>query len=235
MSPASERSSLWHGPPDRSPRGSVADPDPLTASWNALSVNRAERYLRTEDHPSLGSRELLADVLRRLGGRGAFSVLDLGCGNAQLYEYFKSIGLPCRYTGADFSEPLLDAAREIHRGDPNASFVQTDIATLSGLTGSWDVAIFSHVIEMLSAPEDALRAARERARAVVIRFFEPPEFETDVVELRFMDVGEGRTVPYLRRKMSRDHYRLILHKLGCRKVDVYRDDTAKDQVHVLHF
>jgi hypothetical protein len=107
--------------------------------------------------------------------------------------------------------------------------------TLEGVEGRWDVAVFSHVIEILSGPEDALRAARDRAEFVAIRFFEPPEFDTDVVELRHMEVGEGRMVPYLRRKMSRDHYRLILSRIGCRRVELYRDDMSKDQVHLLRF
>ena len=52
--------------------------------------------------------------------------------------------------------------------------------------------------------------------------------------LRWLDVGADKQVPYLRRKMSRDYYRLILSRLGCSKVDIYRD-TTKDQIHVLHF
>ena len=213
----------------------MADHDPLAASWNAWTVRRARAYLRTDDAPSVGSRELLADVLRRLAGRRPFSLLDLGCGNAQLYEYLKQVDLTCTYTGVDFSGPLLDAAREIHAGDPSASFAEADITALSGVTGTWDFAVFSHVIETLSAPEDALSAARRRASTILIRFFEPPDFDTDIVELRHMEVGDGRMVPYLRRKMSRDYYRLMLSHLGCRKVDVYDDETSGDQVHVLHF
>jgi hypothetical protein len=88
---------------------------------------------------------------------------------------------------------------------------------------------------MLSSPERSLLKARTFAGLIIIRFFEPPDFETDTVELRDMDIGEGRTVPYIRRKMSRDYYRLILTKLGCTSVDVYRAESAKDQVHVLHY
>jgi SAM-dependent methyltransferase len=213
----------------------VAEHDPLAQSWSAWSPARARSYLRTADSASLGSRELLGDVLRGLRASGELTIIDLGCGNAQLYEYLKRTGLECSYTGVDVSEPLLDAAREIHDADPRASFLRADLMTLEGVRGLWDVAIFSHVIEILSGPEDALRAARDRARTIAIRFFEPPEYDTDIVELRHMDVGEDRTVPYLRRKMSRDYYRLILSRIGCSSVDVYRDETSKDQVHLLHF
>jgi hypothetical protein len=70
---------------------------------------------------------------------------------------------------------------------------------------------------------------------VLIRFFEPPEFDVDTVELREMDVGGDRKVPYLRRKMSRDFYRLILANLGVSRVEIFQADGDKDQLHVLHF
>ena len=58
--------------------------------------------------------------------------------------------------------------------------------------------------------------ARGRAGTIVIRFFDPPEFETDIVELCKMEVGERRMVPDLRCNMSRDYYRLIVADIGCR-------------------
>ena len=106
---------------------------------------------------------------------------------------------------------------------------------IGSITGAYDVAIYSHVIEILSSPERSLLRAKTFAKRIIIRFFEPPEFDTDTVELREMDVGDGRTVPYIRRKMSREYYRFLLSKLGCISVDVYRDETAKDQVHVLYY
>ena len=209
--------------------------DELRRSWSALSAGRSRGFLRTEDAPSVGSKGLLTDVLHRHGGKDRLSLLDIGCGNAQLYEYFRSAGLECVYTGVDYSDPLLEAARGAHGDDPSASFMVADAETLDGVRGHWDVAIFSHVLEILGAPEDALRAAHRVADAIAIRFFEPPLFESDVVELRHLDVGGGRTVPYIRRKMSSDHYRLILARIGCRRVDVYQETSAKDQVHLLHF
>ena len=86
---------------------------------------------------------------------------------------------------------------------------------------------------MLESPELSLREAKKVTNRILIRFFEPPEFEVDTVELREMDLGFGN-VPYLRRKMSSSYYNLILANINCRRVDVYRDAT-KDQVHLLHF
>jgi SAM-dependent methyltransferase len=212
----------------------------LERSWSSFSRGLAAKYLKSHGHPSPTSKHLLVDVLEGLGsgvlglGSRPLSILDLGCGNAQLYEYFKERGLRCTYTGVDFSIPLLDVARANHANDQSATFMADDVVELGNVQGRFDVALYSHVLEMISSPERSLRQASELARLVVIRFFEPPEFEEDTVELREMEVGESETVPYLRWQLSRDHYRLMLSRTGCRRVDVYRDVT-KDQVHVLHY
>ncbi len=204
----------------------------LSDSWNSFPPEVAAQYLKTYGHPSVSSKALLVDVLRQLTAKVATpSIIDLGCGNAQLGEYFSEQDYQCAYTGVDFSDVLLDAGR---RALPNAKFVKDDVNTLEQIKGRYDVALYSHVVELLSAPEDSLAAARRVADVIVIRFYEPPEFDRDSIELRWLDVGADKQVPYLRRKMSRDYYRLILSRLGCSKVDVYRD-TTKDQIHVLHF
>jgi ubiquinone/menaquinone biosynthesis C-methylase UbiE len=203
----------------------------LRESWNAFSPEVAAAYLKTVGHPASGSKQILLDVIRSLSENARPAVLDLGCGNGQLLEFFKEKGLACDYTGVDFSAALLAVAR---RQNPEATFIQGDVNRLSTLvSGRFDFVIYSHVIEMLESPELSLHEAKKATNRVLIRFFEPPEFEVDTVELREMDLGLGK-VPYLRRKMSRSYYQLILANAGCKRVDVYRD-VSKDQVHVLYF
>jgi SAM-dependent methyltransferase len=204
-------------------------------SWGSLTRQRATEYLKTYGAPSVGSKQLLLEVIREQVADRPVSLIDLGCGNAQLYEFFREQELDCDYTGVDVSEPLLQVARSNHEADPHAHFVISDVNTLDGVAGRFDVAIYSHVLEILSAPERSLLAARALAGCIMIRFFEPPEAEHDLVEVRELETGDGGLVPYLRRTMGRDYYRLILSKLGCTRVDVYQDETAKDQVHVLHY
>ena len=205
----------------------------VNKSWGAFSPEVALAYLKTFGHPAQGSKLILLDILAKISNlQGNPSVLDLGCGNGQLYEYFKSHGLTCEYTGIDFSEILLSVARS---RNPEAKFIKGDINQLSTLVNKkFDYIIYSHVIEMLESPELSLLEAKKVTDCVLIRFFEPPEFEVDTVELREMDLGKGH-VPYLRRKMSKSYYQLILANVGCRRVDVYRDNSSKDQVHVLYF
>ena len=204
----------------------------LSDSWNAFSPEIASNYLKTYGHPSVSSKTLLLEVLLQLSKQLVRPrVIDLGCGNGQLGEYFLEEGFDCDYTGVDFSDILLEAGCHAL---PHAKFIKDDVNTLTSVVGNFDIAFYSHVIELLSAPEQSLAAAKRIANKVVIRFYEPPEFEIDSVELKWMEVGSESLVPYLRRKMSRDYYRLILSRLGCKSVDIYRD-TTKDQVHVLHF
>lgn len=203
----------------------------LKNSWGSFTQKAAKDYLKTFGSPSMESKLILSDVLHDLSGGKCLSVIDLGCGNANLAEYLAEKKLNFKYTGVDFSDALLDAAKVIY---PHADFICDDVNSLEGVTEKYDVAVYSHVIEMLSSPERTLLAAKQFAKKIVIRFFEPPEFEVDSVELLDMDVGGETRVPYLRRKMSKDYYRLILSKMGCTRVDVYKDNY-KDQVHVLHY
>lgn len=207
----------------------------LERSWSAFSPEIAKRYLDGYGHPSLRSKELLGDLLLELAANQPLKLAEIGCGNGQLLSYFRERKLACSYVGVDFSSSLLAAARERFAGDDTAQFIHDDAQTLDHVRGHFDFVIYSHVIEILSDPELSLRRASKLAPHVIIRFFEPPVFDTDTVELREMEVGNGVSVPYLRRKMSRDFYRLILANSGCTRVDVYQADGDKDQIHLLRY
>ena len=204
----------------------------LSDSWNAFSPDIAKEYLKTYGHPSVSSKALLVDVLKQYtSAKENPRIIDLGCGNAQLGEFFLEKRFQCAYTGVDFSDVLLEVGRQAL---PQADFIKDDVNTLSQIEGRYDVGLYSHVVELLTSPEESLLAARKLCDLIVIRFYEPPEFESDSVELRWMEVGQDQQVPFLRRKMSRDYYRLLLTKIGCSRVDIFRD-ASKDQVHVLSF
>jgi SAM-dependent methyltransferase len=203
----------------------------LERAWGSFSRERAAGYLTTYGHPSPESRAIVADVLSRLAAKGQISLADLGCGNGGMCGYLHESGVRVRYTGVDFSGPLLEAAREAH---PEATFVQDDVEKLVNLEGPFDVVLYSHVLEMLGSPQASLERAAQLARTIVVRFFEPPDGEVDMVDIREMDVGD-RLVPYIRRTMSRDYYRLILAHAGCEAIEIYRCESAVDQVHVLRF
>jgi predicted TPR repeat methyltransferase len=202
--------------------------DILKESWGSFTQKLSKVYLNGYGHPSDYSKKMVVDILKGKFS-GSFSLLDLGCGNAHLAGFFRDNQLPVAYTGVDFSDALLNAARE---KNPKDQFVCDDVNSLEKLTKTYDVALYSHVIEMLGEPEASLMAACKKAPLIMIRFFEPPVFNSDCVEIKEMDVGDNKKVPYLRRKMSADYYRMICEKCGVKKVEVYSDHTTKDEIHI---
>lgn len=206
--------------------------DTLNLSWNSFSSNIAEGYLKTIGYPSINSKKILTNIIQNISHGRKVSIIDIGCGNAQLYEYFKEHRLNCEYTGVDFSQPLLKVA---HKNNPDAQFILDDVNLLQNVSKKYDIAIYSHVVEMLSSPESSLLAAKKRANLIIIRFFEPPEFNNSIVELREMSVGEKKKVPYIRWKISKDYYKLMLKKLKCKKLKIIKDPYSKDQIHIIHY
>jgi ubiquinone/menaquinone biosynthesis C-methylase UbiE len=205
--------------------------DTLKSSWGSFSKDIAGKYLKSFGHPSQASKKLLSDILKTQFDDG-LKIVDLGCGNANLAEFLHGQGLQFAYHGVDFSEILLDAARTAY---PNGTYICDDVNKLTKVPTGFDVACYSHVIEMLPSPESSLMAASKIADKIVIRFFDPPEEREDWVELLEMDIGNDKKVPYLRRKMSLAYYQLILHRIGCKSVDIYHTDSDRDQIHILHF
>ena len=84
----------------------------ISKSWNSLSKEIASEYLKSFGSPAKGSNEIIKDIFPKLiKNKINPKILDLGCGNGHLYKYFKSSGLNLKYTGVDFSRPLIEAAR----------------------------------------------------------------------------------------------------------------------------
>jgi len=206
----------------------------LVKSWSAFPETIARTYMKGFGSPDLSTKREVRRIIKEISGNSNIRLIEFGCGNAQMYEYLKE-EVEITYTGVDFSEPLIEAARLNINNDKNVELVAGDICEFDKKDNTYDMVLFSHVIEMLSSPSQALAKAKELAPIILIRFFEAPTYEHDLVELLDMDVGKDQKVPYLRRKMGSDYYKLILQKLGCNKVDVYAvNPTCKDQVHVLY-
>jgi SAM-dependent methyltransferase len=207
----------------------------LKDSWSAFDRKIADIYLDGYGYPSVRSKELMASLLKDLYGQRSFRLADLGCGNGHLYGYFRSQELNCCYTGYDFSHVLLQSASAKYPGDESVRFIEADLQDLEMPAEPTDIALFSHVLEMLPSPEVALLIAKRIAPLVMVRFFEPPEHPHDLTELRMMAVGRETPVPYLRRSMSLGYYNYLLSAVGCTNVDVHQVNGDKDQVHLLTF
>ncbi|AVY68056.1 methyltransferase domain-containing protein [Xanthomonas translucens] len=64
-----------------------------------------------------------AQLCTLIGGDGAFSVNDLGCGYAALYDYLRARHAGVDYAGFDVSADMVAAAATRHAAQPNARFV----------------------------------------------------------------------------------------------------------------
>jgi ubiquinone/menaquinone biosynthesis C-methylase UbiE len=208
----------------------------LKDSWSAFDRKIADIYLDGYGSPSSRGKELVASLLLETFCKSAFSLADFGCGNGHLYGHFRDRGLNLRYTGYDFSNVLLEAGRAKYPGDGNVSFVEADVNDPEMHGEPCDVALFSHVLEMLASPEKSLLAAKRLAPLIMIRFFEPPAAQYDVTDVRMLDLGPDKApLPYLRRTMSEGYYQYLLNAIGCTRVDIHKVDGDKDQVHMLRF
>lgn len=199
-------------------------------SWNSIPKLISKEYLDGFGHPSISSRNLLIDIIKKINLDKNLNLIDIGCGNGNLLKYLKLNDLNVNYTGVDFSEPLITAAKQLH---PNDNFIIDDVSMLTNISTTYDIAVYSHVIECLSSPDRALTRGAEIAKLIIIRFCEPPVFEFDEIEIRTLNFGE-ENFPYLRRKMSKSYYQLILSRLSIKEVHVYNDINSNDQVHILY-
>ncbi len=124
-----------------------------------LAINRqfyqtfAEAFDATRQRVQPGVAQVLERLLETLP-RGA-RILDLGCGNGQVARELARRGFRGTYVGVDFSEGLLEAARETCQVSENLtglSFFQRDLTAPDwelGLEGLFDVvlafAVFHHL------------------------------------------------------------------------------------------
>ncbi|MCU1594806.1 MAG: SAM-dependent methyltransferase [Frankiales bacterium] len=101
--------------------------------------------------------QLVAEQVRR-HVTGAADVLDLGCGAALVAD--RLADLPLRYVGLDYGGHHIETAARRHAaGAPGllqASFVRSDAEHLPFTDASFDVVVWSEVIEHLMRPELAV-------------------------------------------------------------------------------
>jgi SAM-dependent methyltransferase len=102
-------------------------------------------------------REFALDVVRSYEEP---RVLDVGCGSARVGELALEAGAS-RYVGVDFSEPMLDLARErLARFDDRVELLHGDFRTVA-LYGSFDVVLALGFFDYQGDPEPYVRRMAE--------------------------------------------------------------------------
>jgi hypothetical protein len=108
-------------------------------------------------------QELRFRVLCDIGVEAGDSLLDVGCGFADLKDWVERWRCPVRYTGIDLSPDLLEAAGREH---PDVRLVCGDIFDLESDSGSFDWVLLS------GALNEALMDEGRYARSVIDRMFQ---------------------------------------------------------------
>jgi len=81
-------------------------------------------------------------ILSEIGNQSNRSILDIGCGFGDFYEFLKQKGLHVQYTGYDISSKLIDIAQ---KGHPEATFIVEDILEESSVN-KFDYIVSSGVL-----------------------------------------------------------------------------------------
>lgn len=89
------------------------------------------------------------------------SVLDIGCGNARLYQLFQDLSIS--FTGIDISEGLIEIA---HQKYPQSRFVVGDMSVLPFKDNEFDVVFSLVAFHHLPTHESHVKSLREMKRVV---------------------------------------------------------------------
>jgi SAM-dependent methyltransferase len=91
-----------------------------------------------------GSQEIRFKNLTMIGDLEGCSILDVGCGFGDLYDYLTTDGINVRYTGVDINRNFIRTAREIF---PETTFIEADFE--EGLIrGKFDWAFASGIFNL---------------------------------------------------------------------------------------
>jgi ubiquinone/menaquinone biosynthesis C-methylase UbiE len=104
-------------------------------------------------------RETVAALVDPVGA----TVVDVGCGGGTYTRAWSELGATT-VVGVDFSEPILDAAREAHRDLPRVTFRRGEAAATGLPDGCADVvierALIHHVRDLAATSAEAFRVLR---------------------------------------------------------------------------
>ena len=99
-------------------------------------------------------------VLAGIGDLQGASVLDLGCGYGDFYQYLLSQGIRTRYTGYDITPEFIELAAQRF---PESHFEVRDVQ-VDGIPGKFDYVVCSQTFNNRLAHEDNLKLMQDILR-----------------------------------------------------------------------
>jgi SAM-dependent methyltransferase len=172
----------------------------------------AVRLLR----PGLFRRRRLA--VETVSSLAAPSVLDVGCGSGRIGEFVLEAGAS-RYLGVDFSEPMIDMARErLGRFEDRAELIVADFLE-ADLQGQFDVVLALGFFDYLPEPHRFSRRMYElcaEGGCVVGSFPTWSWLKGPVRKVRYEWIGDCPIFNYSRRELE-----LLFGASGFKRVEVF--------------
>jgi ubiquinone/menaquinone biosynthesis C-methylase UbiE len=137
-----------------------------TANWETFARHYNEKVVTVEEEFDVWGayhqhrHEMRYDLISDAAGRACAdggAVLDLGCGSALVADRLAARAL--RYVGLDYGQHHIEFAKAKHDTEPTAletGFTRGAAESLPFADASFDVVVFSEVIEHLMQPEFAV-------------------------------------------------------------------------------
>ncbi len=175
-------------------------------SWGGIDNEKAKDYLHY--YP----REMKEAISKFISSvTSTPKVLDIGCGNAQIYQLLKKHNPNLNYTGVDIADSLLEVAKNVV-GD-NGKIVKDDIFKyVSNTNEKYDFAILCHMLECIESPDFIIGKASNMANYIAIHWYDTPKYDYDVVTIAKNPHSEDTFKPYIRRKMGKDYWGYIINR-----------------------
>lgn len=176
-------------------------------SWANIDPELSKSYLH---YYSKSMKFELAEFIKTLENP---KILDIGCGNAQIYPIIKAANPNLKYYGIDISQNLLNAAASVI--SPNDALIQGNIYDfLNHNTDKFDVSILCHMVECSESIDFLISNSINTCSYLAIIWFDYPKYEYDSVYINHNphsgDSSEFK--PYIRRKIGKDYWNMVIHK-----------------------
>ena len=93
--------------------------------------NLIEKYgdsPRSLDYRSKDGQKIRFDIITQIGIKNNCSILDVGCGFGDYFNYLKNRGINVEYCGIDLTDKIVETAR---RKNPDACIIHDNILNMS--------------------------------------------------------------------------------------------------------
>jgi len=191
-------------------------------SWGAITDELAKTYLH---HYPKQMKESLSKYIATITDKP--KVLDIGCGNAQIYPILKNNNLNIEYTGVDITDSLVSVAKGVV--GVNDKIIKDDIFKfIINTEEKYTFGILSHMLECIESPDLMMGIASQKCDYVAIHWYDTPKYDYDAVTISRNPHSEDSFKPYVRRKMGKDYWQYIVNRHNLELV--YSDSAGENNV-----